>query len=620
MSLALSTLPSESELKAAQAFLGRLFPERQMRRVLLVTPPDATADIFRPELARARHYANYLPYGLGLLAQHVREAGLEPRLLNLNHLILKAANEIADPADFDFDSVWQKALDAAIADFRPDLVGVTCMFTMTHASLKNVCAYIGASGLPLAIGGVHVSNDFERVLDDIPDAHMAFLREGENAIVHLIRVVRGEAPIAALGQLILNPGQERIRFHAECRPTAKELDVIPAFELMDTADLSTYGVMGNYHGFKPQSTRFATVQSNRGCRAQCTFCSVRNFNGVSVRSRSVESVLDEIERLENDYGIGHFVWLDDDLLKDERRAIELFNGMVRRKLSVTWDATNGLIAASCTPEVVHAMAESGCIAISIGVESGNPDILKRVKKPGTVKSFLAAAEAFQREPRIHTRAFLIVGFPGETMAMINDTISLAERMQLDWYSTSVLQPLPNTPIYDAMVREGLIDQEVGSGDVRFNSGAYGKQIEMDLGMDSVSEFEDVIRSIPSDAIPTPDQTTHLWFYMNYHLNFRRLFSETRPLKLEQQRLNLTALSERISPGHGLGLYFLALVKYRLTGEMDRALVERLRARLDESPYWANRLKAFGLSVRDLDRCDFTGREIPHLSLSQARVA
>ena len=620
MSLSLSLTPPEDQLKAARKFLDRLFPERRLRRILLVTPPDGTADVFRFDLARARHYANYPPYGLGLLAQHLRDEGLEPRLLNLNHLVLKAANEAVDTATFDFDVVWKSALDAAVADFRPDLVGVTCMFTMTHASLKNICAHIGGFGLPLAIGGVHVSNDIERVLDDIPEAHIAFLRESENALKRLVKVAQEDEPVSNLAQVILAPREGRIRFLADCRPTAKELDVIPSFDLMDAAELSTYGIMGNYHGFKAPSARFATVQSNRGCRAQCTFCSVRNFNGVSVRSRSVESVLDEIQCLENDYGIEHIVWLDDDLLKDERRAIELFNGMVRRKLKVTWDATNGLIAFSCTPEVVHAMAESGCIAISIGVESGNPDILKQVKKPGTVKSFLAAAESFRTEPRIHTRAFLIIGFPGETMAMINDTISLAERMQLDWYSTSVLQPLPNTPIYDAMIREGLIAQEVGSNDVRFNSGAYGKQIEMDLGMDSVSEFESVIRRIPPDAIPTPEQMTHLWFYMNYHLNFRRLFSETRPIKLEQQRMNLVALSERISPGHGLALYFLALVKYRLTGSMDRALIERLRARLDESPYWASRLNAFGLSVGDLERCDFAGKEVPRFGPTQIRVA
>ena len=75
--------------------------------------------------------------------------------------------------------------------------------------------------------------------------------------------------------------------------------------------------------------------SNRGCRAQCTFCNVRIFNGVGVRQRSLKSVEEELYLLKNKYGIDHISWLDDDLLKDENRAIELFNMMVKKKLQKT---------------------------------------------------------------------------------------------------------------------------------------------------------------------------------------------------------------------------------------------------------------------------------------------
>ena len=78
------------------------------------------------------------------------------------------------------------------------------------------------------------------------------------------------------------------------------------------------------------------------------------------------------------------MWLDDDLLRDHTRAIGLFNEIVRRGLTITWDATNGVIAASCTDEVIDAAAKSGCIALNIGMESGNPDILRKIVKPGTV--------------------------------------------------------------------------------------------------------------------------------------------------------------------------------------------------------------------------------------------
>ena len=72
---------------------------------------------------------------------------------------------------------------------------------------------------------------------------------------------------------------------------------------------------------------------------------------------------------------------------------------------MTWDCTNGVIAASCTDEVVAAAAESGCIGLNIGMESGNPEILKKIKKPGKVRNFLRAADILRKYPQINARVF-----------------------------------------------------------------------------------------------------------------------------------------------------------------------------------------------------------------------
>jgi radical SAM superfamily enzyme YgiQ (UPF0313 family) len=603
----------EETVARVRAFLDRTFPRGEIRRVLLVTPPDGTAELFRTATARRRRYPNYPAYGLGVIAQHLRSTGVETRMVNLNHLVLKACTEADTSVAFDFDGVWQAALADAIKEFEPDLVGVTCMFTMTHQSLHRVCDHAAGFGVPVAIGGVHVSNDVERILDDIPSVSFAFVREADVAIRVFCDVVAGRQDVSSLGQLIVSGPEGRFHFLRDVRPTADEMDVIPAYESMETAELSRFGVMGNFHGFKPRETRFSTVLSNRGCRAQCTFCCVRNFNGVSVRQRSVDRVLDELAMLKNDYGVGHIVWLDDDLLKDEARAFSLFNGMVRRNIGITWDATNGLIAASCSKEMVRAMADSGCIAVSIGMESGNPTILRQVKKPGTIKNFVAAAEAFREAPEIHARVFLMIGFPGETLSMIADTINVAREMDMDWSGITVLQPLPNTPIYDSMVEQGLIKQSLGSSEVRFNAGGYGKQDEIDLGIRLASQdFARAFSSIPMDATPNADQLNDIWFYMNYHLNFHRLFSETREMKLQQQLLNLTALGDVISPEHGFALYFMGYIQHRLSGRIDPKLIARLKRKLDESPYWKDRLRAFGLSPADLEVADFKNKHIPRL--------
>ena len=336
---------------------------------------------------------------------------------------------------------------------------------------------------------------------------------------------------------------------------------------------------------------------------------MRNFNGIKVRQRSVRSVLDELELLENEYDIGHIVWLDDDLLKDHKRALELFNGMVHRGLKLTWDATNGVIASSCKDEIVHAMAESGCIAVNIGMESGNPEILKQIMKPGTVKTFLTAAEVFRRYPQIHARVFLMIGFPGETLRMINDTINVAREMDMDWCGITPLQPLPNTPIYDSMVEQGLISDEERS-EVRFMAGGYGKQDEIDLGIRMATDgFEEAFRAISMDMVPTKLQITDIWLYMNYHLNFHRLFSENRPMKIEQQFKNLSALSDVISPEHGFALYFLGYLQYKLHGKIQPDVIERLNTKLSESKYWSERFEAFELSVDDLRTKNFKNKEI-----------
>ena len=605
---------------AAEAFIAKCFPTRRIDRVLFITPPDGEAELFRLSTARRRRYPNYPPYGQAVLAADLRRLGVESEILNLNHEVLKAACE-ANGDNFDFDKIWQDETRRSIERFEPDLIGVTCMFTMTHISMKRLCEFLNPFGIPVAIGGVHVSNDAERVLNDIPSASFAFTRESDMAVQKFVKVVRGEDAVEGLGQVILNDAAfgERHRFDFELRPTREELNVIPAYDLIDVGNLTQYGVIGNFHGFKPKGARFATCLSNRGCRAQCTFCSVRNFNGKAVRQRDVENVLDELQLLRERYAIEHITWLDDDLLKDHARAIALFNGMVQRNLNMTWDATNGVIAASCTEEVVHAMADSGCIALNIGMELGNPEILKQIKKPGTVRNFLAAAEVLRRYEQIHARVFLMLGFPGETLRCINDTINVARTMDLDWCGITVLQPLPNTPIYDAMVAQGLID-EVGSAEVRFNSGGYGKQDQVDMGIRRSSQsFEDAFCSIDMDSVPTREQLDDIWFFMNYHLNFHRLFGEDRPNKIRQQISNLSTLSDVISPEHGFALYFNCYLQHKLHGTIDRDMIARLENKLGESSYWSDRFEAFGLSVDDLKTANFRNKTIPRLLPGQIPV-
>ena len=584
-------------------FIKRKFPNK-IKKILLITPPDGTEDLFQIGTAKRRRYPNYPAYGLGLLAQNLRNIGIEVSMINLNHEVLKSANENSEEC-FDFVKTYKDCLKKEVEKFSPDLACVTCMFTMTHNSLKQICAELKSLNIPVAAGGVHVTNDIDNVLKTIPEIDFAFIREADVSIRIFCETINKDHNVNNLCQVYFVTETKIIKFKKTSMPDHNDLDVIPAYDLMNTSELSNYGVMGNFYGFKSKTSKFATVLSNRGCRGQCTFCSVRNFNGIGVRQRSVDSVIEEINVLYNEYGIDHIVWLDDDLLKDHKRAMDLWNGLVKKNLGVTWDATNGLIAASCTHEMVKAMAESGCIAISIGMESGNPEILKQVRKPGAVKNFLKAAESFNMVPEIHARVFLMIGFPNETLEMIFDTIKVAKEMNMDWYSTTVLQPLPNTPIYDSMIAQGLIKPVTGDKEVRFNAGGYGKQTEIDTGSRfTTSDFRSAFSQIQLHEKPNSQELNDIWFYMNYHLNFQRLFYETREMKIKQQLMNLEALGDIISPEHAFALYFRGVLQYKLFDKIDNKIIDRLETILNKSSYWKDRLASFGLRFDDLRNRSF----------------
>ena len=592
--------PTEAELAAVEEALRSAVPAR-VSRVLLINPPDGTKDLFQYDTAKRGRYTNYPPYGIGLLATRLREKNIKVEISNLNHELLTACRRTSAANQFDFAASWQTALDQVLAEFKPDVVGVTCMFTMGHGSFREVCRHVKDQCIPVIVGGVHISNDTRRIIDDIGTSVItaAFTGEADLSLPAFFDFLNDEIPVYGLTGIVVPTAIGQVRLGDQGKPDNEELATMPAMDLMKLDALSSEGVIGAFYCFKPTETKFATVLSNRGCRGKCTFCSVRNFNGHGVRHRPVNTVIDELERLHGDHGIGHIMWLDDDLFKDHRRSVELFSELARRDIDLTWDATNGVLAASCSDEVISAAAESGCIAINIGVESGNPQILRLVSKPATVDTYHKAADVLRRFPKIHTSIFLMIGFPDETVSQIQDTISLATEMDMDWYRISQLHPLPNTPIYDSMLAQGLI-QDVGSTSVRFNGGAYGKQTQIESGtLTSQQGLEEAFQGLTSDVIPSPELLTDIWFYMNYRLNFARIFDETRPEKIAQLKAHLETLADLISPENGFALYFLAWLY--LNDDKERAFhcIQRLEKRLSSSDYWQDKFDVFGLSVEDL---------------------
>lgn len=156
--------------------------DKKLNRILLVVPPDADSDSFSFDMARMKRYWNYPPYGLGLIAARARAEGLEARILNLNNIVLESSRAAVSADSFSYDTVVSKAIEDEVANFHPDFVGLTCMFSLAHQSAKQVCSKIRVlvPDVVIGIGGVHISNSFtedimrQTVIDDFSDVDVFF--------------------------------------------------------------------------------------------------------------------------------------------------------------------------------------------------------------------------------------------------------------------------------------------------------------------------------------------------------------------------------------------------------------------------------------------------------------
>ena len=183
----------------------------------------------------------------------------------------------------------------------------------------------------------------------------------------------------------------------------------------------------NWRAFlKTPSPSYVPVQAGLGCASRCAFCDFRGLRPVA--SRHVGSIVEEIRSIPPCDGVRRVFFTDDNLFATAPRAREVCEALVRAKLGVRW---RGMLRVSgITESLASLMAESGCLEALLGVESGDPDLLRRMNKRTTLEHIL---EGITRLGRccIHTKSTFIIGFPGETESSVRRTVDLINAYPTD---------------------------------------------------------------------------------------------------------------------------------------------------------------------------------------------
>ena len=198
---------------------------------------------------------------------------------------------------------------------------------------------------------------------------------------------------------------------------------------------------------------YISLYTSRGCPAMCTFCLwPQTHSGHRWRLRSTDDVAAEVR-----YALGAFpevkeIFFDDDTFNYRKaRTLELCAKL--KPLKATWSCTSRV---TTDYDTLKAMKESGCRLLIVGYESGDPQILKNIKKGATIDMALRFTENCKKLGLVIHGDF-IVGLPGETRETIRRTIEFAKRLDAETIQVSIAHAFPGTELYAYGAQNGLIN-------------------------------------------------------------------------------------------------------------------------------------------------------------------
>ena len=233
------------------------------------------------------------------------------------------------------------------------------------------------------------------------------------------------------------------------RPLIMNLDELPfpAYHLLP---------MGRYchNWFSEKEKPFMTMLASRGCPYKCIYCPYPIGYGEVWRGRSVQNVLDEIQFLVDKFHIKSILFRDQVFTFDMKRTEEICRGIIERGIDVKWRCETRVDRLS--RKLMTVMKEAGCVGLHLGVESGDPEVLSKIGKPGvnidTIKRVFADAD----DLGIETGAFFMIGLPGETKQSLWKSFELAMELNPDIISFAAVTPYPGTELYKIAEEKGWI--------------------------------------------------------------------------------------------------------------------------------------------------------------------
>ncbi len=316
-----------------------------------------------------------------------------------------------------------------------DLV-LTSTMVVQQRSLREVVDRCNALGKPVAVGGPHptsfaseISGADHFLLDEVEETFPRFIADWEGG-----------------------------RAAREYRPVAKPAVTTTPVPRFDLLDLSAYGSMA--------------LQFSRGCPFDCEFCDITKLFGRVPRTKSNEQMVAELEALHSIGWRGSLFLVDDNFIGNKKEAMRLLPAVAawQREHGYPFDLyTEASVNLARTEALMDAMVGAGFSMVFLGIESPNPEALRRTNKPqntlrGDDDYLYYAVRAIQEKGMEVTGGF-ILGLDGDGPEVFEAQVDFIQRAGIPIAMVGLLTALRGTDLYSRLEREGRLLAESSGNNV-----------------------------------------------------------------------------------------------------------------------------------------------------------
>jgi radical SAM superfamily enzyme YgiQ (UPF0313 family) len=325
-----------------------------------------------------------------------------------------------------------------IISFSPHIVGVTattCQIIQAFEvarMVKTIDPHIIVVG-----GGPHmtfryaeplISGDFDIVVRGAGESPLRALTEG-----HPLKTIQGIA-FRDNDSICVLPSQPlSLREYNDFPP--------PAYYLL--RDLRKY-------------KKNVLLNSSRGCPFHCSMCASSLLWGNRWIFQHPETMISHLEAvLSQFHGISPLMvrYYDDTFTVHKKRILKFLTLMKKKEIHISFKCESRV--DTFDDELACALRESGCTEVFFGIESGNQKFLNGIDKRITLRQIVKAVETAHRRG-LKVCGSLMIGYPGETMGDVRETIAFSKKLQLDRMQLSILTPFPGTPLFTEAQEQGWI--------------------------------------------------------------------------------------------------------------------------------------------------------------------